>query len=179
MSTEIKAILVIAGIFGGAIAIPAILEKLNDRRELDNDIKKAEIEAEANIKKAEIEASYPPEYWQAKEAEAKANAEVKKAQIESDERLKLDARNREEEELKAIREFEKNAPDAYWEHKRVEEEEKTKRELNAEQEKTAREMNKQRYETEQRLTSQNQELIRNGVSAAERAIRTLSYNRIF
>ena len=121
-------------------------------------IKKKQIEAD--IKKAEIEGQYPPEYWAAKEAESKANAEIEKAKIESDERLVIDLRNRDENERAKKREFEMNAPSEYWEQKKVEEEEITKRRAND-----------QRYKAEVEAAKQHQQTIESGIRAAERAVR--------
>ncbi len=116
--------------------------------------------ADAEIEKAKIQKEYPAEYWQAKEAKAKADAEVKKAKIESDERLELDRRNRQDEEMARKREFEKNAPAEYWEQQRIAEEEKTKRELN-----------RQRYQAEMETAKQHREAIKAGIDAAEKAVR--------
>lgn len=116
---------------------------------------------EAEIKRAEIEGQYPPEYWKAKEAEAKADAEVKKAKIESQERLEIDRRERQEAEVARKREYEMNAPTEYWEQKKVEEQEKTKRELN-----------RQRYNAEMEAAKQHKEAIESGIRATERAIKS-------
>jgi large subunit ribosomal protein L19 len=93
-------------------------------------------------------------------AEAEADAKVRQASIESEERLKLDARNREEAEKKALREFEKNAPAEYWEQKRIEEEQKTKREAD-----------KRRYEAEQEAAKLHNRAIEESAKAAERALK--------
>lgn len=122
--------------------------------------------AEIDLKKAELEASYPPEYWLSKQAIAEAEAEINRAKIESDERLALDSRNRKDAEKAALREFEKNAPAEYWEQKRIESEEQTKRELN-----------KQRYNSEQVIAKQHQQAIEQGLRATERVL--LSNNTSF
>lgn len=121
-------------------------------------IKKKQLEAD--IKKAEIEGQYPSEYWEAKKAEAEATASVKKAQIESEERLVIDLRKRGDEEAARKREFEKTAPPEYWEQQRVEEEERTKRELN-----------EQRYKTEREAAKQHQKAIEYGFKTTERVLR--------
>lgn len=121
-----KTIIAIASGCCGIVGIPALIHYLEKR------------DANAlEAKKAEIAAGYPPEYWEAEAAKAREKGETERAKIESDERLALDRRERETAEAEAKREFEKDAPDSYWEHKRVEEEERTRRELN-----------KQRYEAE-------------------------------
>ena len=114
-------------------------------------------ESEANIRIAEIKATYPPEYWKAKEAEVNAEVDIKKAKIESDERLLIDKRKREENEIACRRNFERNAPAEYWEQKRVAEEERTKRELN-----------RQRYKAEVETAKQHKQAIESGIRATER-----------
>lgn len=90
------------------------------------------------IRIAEEQAKLPPEYWESKKAEAaaeadkhaadkKAETEQQKAKLESEERLKLDARERDAVAHRERLEFEKNAPDSYWESKAKVEEEKTRR----------------------------------------------------
>lgn len=115
---------------------------------------------ELELKKAELEASYPPEYWVAQQAKAEADAKTAQAKIESDERLKVDERERMDAEQARKRAFEKDAPAEYWEQKRIEEEEKTKRDLN-----------RQRYESEKAIAQQHSELIREGAKAADRIAR--------
>lgn len=115
---------------------------------------------DADIKKAELEASYPPEYWVAQQAKAEAEAKTAQAKIESNERLAIDERQRRDIERMKKREFEKNAPTEYWEQKRIEEEEKTKRDLN-----------RQRYESEKAIAQQHSELIKEGARAADRIAR--------
>lgn len=115
--------------------------------------------AEAEVEKARIQKEYPAEYWKAKEAEAKADAEVKKAKIESEERLEIDRRTRNDEEVAQRRAFEKDAPAEYWEQQRIAEEEKTKRELN-----------RQRYQAEMETARQHKEAIKAGIRAAEKAV---------
>lgn len=93
----------------GAVAYSATANKRND------------------LKLAKIEAEYSPEYWEAKKAEAEASVAKHRLEVEAEERLKIDQRVRNDERAKAIREFEKDAPAEYWENKRIEQEEETRR----------------------------------------------------
>ena len=90
-------------------------------------VKKNKNHDEAELEKVRLEASYPPEYWKAKEAEVKADADIQKAKIASQEKLTLDKRDREDREITALRDFEKDAPSEYWAQKEIEEKEKSRR----------------------------------------------------
>ena len=149
MTNENKTIAIAAIGICAFIAIPIVAHQVSAKRNAD-----------VELKKAELEAGYPPEYWQAKKAEAEAKAEVKKAKIESDERLELDRRERHQVEIADKRAFEKNAPAEYWEQKKIEAEEQTKRELNM-----------QRYNAEQEMARQHNELLQKGFTATARALR--------
>lgn len=156
MSGEAKLAILFGVTIGAVIGGFAIDDYIRRRQELQKKLADNELE----LKKAELEGTYPPEYWTAKAAEAEADAKVRQASIESEERLKLDARNREEAEKKALREFEKNAPAEYWEQKRIEEEQKTKREAD-----------KRRYEAEQEAAKLHNRAIEESAKAAERALK--------
>lgn len=101
------------------------------------------------VKKIEQQAKLPPEYWTAKVEEAKASVKKHQMDVESNERMTLDRRNREDAERTAKLEYEKNAPKEYWEHKRIMEEEKTKRDTEHE-----------RIRSEERLARKQAETIR-------------------
>ena len=156
MTGEAK-LLIFIGV-GVAVVLGGI--EVDDYIRRRQELQKKLADNELELKKAELRGSYPPEYWTAKAAEAEADAKVRQASIESEERLKLDARNREEAEKKALREFEKNAPAEYWEQKRIEEEQKTKREAD-----------KRRYEAEQEAAKLHNRAIEESAKAAERAIK--------
>ena len=156
MTGEAK-LLIFIGV-GVAVVLGGI--EVDDYIRRRQELQKKLADNELELKKAELRGTYPPEYWTAKAAEAEADAKVRQASIESEERLKLDARNREEAEKKALREFEKNAPAEYWEQKRIEEEQKTKREAD-----------KRRYEAEQEAAKLHNRAIEESAKAAERAIK--------
>lgn len=100
------------GIFMGAI-VTRRLDKVSKRKQ--------------DILRAQIEATYPSEYWVSKAEAEKASVEKHRIEVESQERLTIDARNRQSAKETSIRDFEKNAPAEYWAHKKIEEEEKTRR----------------------------------------------------
>lgn len=156
MSGEAKVIIFCGACIGIAISGVFFNKYLNDR----NEIQRKQLDNELKLKKAELEGTYPPEYWTAKAAQAEADAKVRQARIETDERLELDARNRKDAEQAAIREFEKNAPAEYWEQKRIEEEQKTKREAD-----------KSRYEAEKEAAKLHNKAIEESAKAAERALK--------
>ncbi len=87
----------------------------------------------ADIKKTELELDFPPEYWEAKKAETEASVRKHEITVASKERLELDARERITNKQIREEEFEKSAPPEYWETKRVEEQERTRREYNKQQ----------------------------------------------
>ena len=121
---------IIFGLGGLAIVAAAIVYIFTDK-----DRKK--------VKKLEAEASLPPEYWAAKVEEAKASVEKHRIDTESQERLTIDSRERTALENTNKREFEKNAPKEYWEHKKIEAEECTKRTIEEERLKNERETARQ------------------------------------
>jgi len=81
-----------------------------------------------NIKQSEAETKMPPEYWIARKAETEADVEKHRISEASNERLVIDLREREETEKARKREFERNAPDEYWQSLAIAEKEKTARE---------------------------------------------------
>jgi len=136
MSNKVVALFGLAGI--GVLCGALIFSR---KMTEDAYTKEKELKYQTDLEIARIKKSYPPEYWNAKAAEAASKADVEKARIESKERLELDQRARKDAEIIRKREFEKNAPTEYWEQKRIEEEEKTKREAD-----------KRRYEAELETT---------------------------
>lgn len=158
MTSEMKILALGFAALGTLIAAPIISKQIDNHRQ-----------AKLELEKAKLESTYPPEYWAAKAAEAEAHAKEEQARIESEERLKIDERNRIALKEQNIREFEKNAPAEYWEQKRVEEEEKTKRALN-----------KQRYDAEREASEQHRRALESAAKAAERAIRrNIGYSTSF
>lgn len=117
MANEVKIAVIVAMTLGGVVGGSLYVRDRDQKRK-----------AATEIEKAQIIATYPPEYWNSKAEEAKAKSETEQACIASEERLKIDERNRIDAEREAKREFEKNAPAEYWEQKRIEESEKTRRE---------------------------------------------------
>ena len=168
ITNEIKMTLIVGGlIVSGVSAVLAYCATENKR----NETRKLEAQTETKrleLYKAEQEAKLPPEYWSAKEAETNANLELEKAKIESAEHLEFDKRNREDARKASIREFEKDAPESYWEHKRFLETEITKREqLRIDDERAKRLMNSERD-----IARRNAEALETGARAIERAVRT-------
>ncbi len=163
ISSELKAALIFGGIVVAGVAYVVTENKRNDYKKA---IKLAEAK-QAELDKAEKEAEFPPEYWAAKEAKTRADAEIRKAEIESKEHLEMDKRNREDVEKAAIREFEKDAPDSYWEHKRYKESEKTKRvQINADEARARR-----LADAERDIARRNAQALEVGAKSLERAIR--------
>lgn len=156
MSGEAKVIIACGACIAAVVGGVFIDKNLKRKQELQKKLSDNELE----LKKAELEGSYPPEYWTAKAAQAEADAKVRQARIESEERLKLDERNRKDAEMEALREFEKNAPAEYWEQKRIEEEQKTKREAD-----------QRRYEAEKEAAKLHNKAIEESAKAAERALK--------
>jgi hypothetical protein len=156
MSGEAKVLIFVGVCAATVIGGFAVDDYIRRKQDLQKKISDNELE----LKKAELEGTYPPEYWTAKAAEAEADARVRQARIESEERLQLDARDRAEKEKEALRKFEQNAPAEYWEQKKFEEEEKTKRESD-----------KRRFEAEQEAAKLHNKAIEESAKAAERAIR--------
>lgn len=156
MSGEAKLAILFGVAIGTVIGGFAIDDYIRRRQDLQKKLADNELE----LKKAELEGTYPPEYWTAKAAKAEADAKVRQASIESEERLKIDARNRKDAEQAALREFEKSAPAEYWEQKRIEEEQKTKREAD-----------QRRYEAEKEAAKLHNKAIEESAKAAERALK--------
>lgn len=113
-----------------------------------------------DLEKTKIQATYPPEYWNAKAAESAANAEIEKTRIERDERLVIDSRVRDSAEKEARRQFEMNAPEEYWAQKRIEEQERTKREAD-----------KLRYQAEEEAARQHRKAVEESARIAEKTIK--------
>lgn len=141
-------------VVGGLLAYTFFKDKTEQKLKYDADIK---------IKEAETK--LPPEYWEAKKAEAQANAEVEKAKIESDERLVKDQRDRLDAEAAATREFEKSAPPEYWEQKRIQEEEETKRQLNEQRYRLEKDISKEHSETLEKLAKMTERTIKSAVNS--------------
>lgn len=159
ISNEIKLALIIGGLITAGVTYCVTESK---KHEAKLETKRLE------LYKAEQEAKLPPEYWSAKEAKVNADLELEKAKIESDKALEIDKRNREDARKAAIREFEKDAPESYWEHKRFQETEITKREqLRMDNERAKRMMNSERD-----IARRNAEAFETGARAIERAVRT-------
>ena len=172
MTNEIKLTIIagttILGLFGAHI----FADQMAKRREMIERQAQKKLEAETELKKAEIEGGYPPEYWIAKKAGAEADAAVRQARIESEERLKIDQRNRDDAERQAIREFEKDAPAEYWAQKRFKEEEETKRkQLEIEDQR------RKRLEQQERdIASKQARALEEGTKTIERALRMANNN---
>ncbi len=156
MTNEVKGLLLLGGIIMAGVSYICTENKRNE-------LKQAEVKRETK----RLEASLPAEYWAAKEAETKANLEKKKIQLENEKQLELDKRNRAEREAQKIREFEKDAPESYWQHKKIEEEEKTKREQMRIDDQKAKRM----AEAEKDVAKRNAEAIEASAKTIERAVR--------
>ena len=168
MSNEFKLTVIIAGMITAGISYIFTENKRSEAKK-EHSIRESK---RLELYKVEKEAALPPEYWSAKEAETNAKLEKDKAKIDAEFRLKVDERNREDERLKAIREFEKDAPESYWQHKALEESEKTKREqLRLENERA-----KRLAETERDIAKRNAEAIERGAKTIERAVRNNRYD---
>ncbi|MBO7451089.1 MAG: hypothetical protein J6U54_12060 [Clostridiales bacterium] len=163
MTNEFKLILAISGIVTAGVAY---IFTENQRNITKQENAKRETKR-LELYKVEKEAALPPEYWSAKEAATNAELETNKAKLDTEYRLEIDKRNRADEKEKAIREFEKDAPESYWNHKRLQEEEKTKREqLRIEDEKS-----KRMAKTEYDIAERNAKAIENGAKTIERVVR--------
>ena len=156
MSGETK--IIALGIVGIAVIAGSIF--VSKSIQMDKETQENEANRQLDLEKTKIKATYPPEYWTAKAAEAAAHAEEEKARIESEERLMIDSRVRAEAEKEAIRKFELNAPAEYWEQKRIEEQEKTKREAD-----------RQRYAAEQEAARQHRKAVEETARIAEKTIK--------
>lgn len=137
------------------------------------------------VKKVKEQAKFPSEYWLAKAEEAKASIEKTRLDNEMKERLTLDQRTRDAAERAKRREFEQRAPKEYWEHKKIEAEERTKREKIAAEEKTKRENEELRMRTmrenerlrteaDRYIARQNSDAITSGARAISASLRQAS-----
>lgn len=106
--------------------------------------------AKEKTKQMQMEIDYPPEYWVAKQAEIEHDIRKHEIDISSKERLAMDKRDREDMARRERIAFEQNAPDGYWESKKVAEQEKTRREMNRQQV----EMNKRQLEANKYIARQ-------------------------
>ena len=135
----------------------------------DLETKKVEAELAAKqieLDKMETESKFPPEYWAAKKAETEASVEKHRIDQESSERLTIDSRNRADAEKAAKRDFEKDAPAEYWTHKKIEEEEKTRRhQMDLDDARLRRQAR-----TEKEIAARNAEALASGAKSLERAI---------
>lgn len=122
------------------------------------------------VKKTEAEATLPPEYWQARVAEAKASIEKHRIDSESKERLTLDLRDREALEQANRREFEKSAPPEYWEHKKIAEEEATKRRIEKLHVDADRDRERDRLDAEKAIAKSKSDAIKDSAKMVSKAI---------
>lgn len=175
INSNIKIAIALAGCVL-VIGTPVVIHEIDKKREKDIRERESIRKTEAEIEIAKIEGTYPPEYWVAKKTKAEREADVKKAQIESDEHLVLDARNREDAEREAIRIFEKDAPEEYWNQKRIEAEEYTKQLKIEMEQKTQQELNRQRFESEKAIAKQHSDAINAGIYATEQLLRRNASN---
>lgn len=129
-------------------------------------LRKQKIDRDSEVEKLKAEASYPPEYWIAKQAEAKANCDIRKAEIESSTKLAIDKRDREDERAKNKMEFEKNAPSEYWNHKEIEEKERSRRH----QMDLDNARSKERDRIDRDIARRNAQAVETGARSLERAV---------
>ena len=163
MSNKVVALFGLAGI---SVLCGALI--FSKKMTEDTYTKEKELKYQTDLEIARIKKSYPPEYWNAKAAEAAAKADVEKARIESKERLEIDQRKREEGERARQMAFEKDAPAEYWEQKRIEETEKTKR-----REMELEDARRKRIEEQERYIAQRHaEAFEKGAKSIERAVRS-------
>lgn len=160
-NSEVKLALGTIGIFAAAGAYIFTANKRNAAKEATA-YRDAQV---AKVKQAEIDAQMPAEYWTAKQAEIEASVEKHRITTESQERLKLDEREREDATAAAKREFEQNAPDGYWAAKKAEEEEKTRRHQMDLDDKRRRDQ----VRADQALANRQAEALENSAKAIERA----------
>lgn len=136
------------------------------------DLKTKKAEFEARQKQIELDileeqTKFPPEYWTAKQVETTASAKKYEIDVASKERLEIDARDRRDAEAAAKREFEKDAPEAYWAQKKVEEEERTRRhQMDLDDHRMRRQA-----EADRDIAKRNAEALESSAKAIERAIR--------
>lgn len=170
MSSEVKIIVGIGVIALGICAINDYNSTQADKRRIAD--KQQAREHERRLK--EMEVDFPPEYWTAKAAEHEASVKKHEIDIKSQELLKIDQRNREDAERKAIREFEKDAPAEYWEQKRIKQEEETKRRQIQADEERARRLD----ERERDIARKNADAIEKAAKTAERIARSANYGTV-
>ncbi len=170
ISSEVKVIAGIGTIVLGMFAIHAYEESQYQKRIMADKQKAREHERQLK----EMEVDLPPEYWTAKAAEHEASVRKHEIDIQSQERLKIDQRNREDAERQAIREFEKDAPAEYWEQKRIKQEEETKRRQIQADEERARRLD----ERERDIARKNAAAIENAAKTAERIARSANYSAV-
>ena len=165
-SSEIKIVAGIGVACVGIIAYAYVKKQDLKTKEAENLVKAKQIEFD----KMEQETKLPPEYWTAKKAESEASVEKYRIDKESSERLTIDSRDRKAAEDQAKREFEKDAPPEYWAHKKVEEEEKTRRH---QMDLDDARLNRQ-AQTERAIAAKNAEALASGAKSLERAITNAS-----
>ena len=171
MTSEIKIIIIATAGVAALMGTYAVSDYFSKKREMLERQADKQRDADTQLKKAEIESTYPPEYWVAKKAEIEADEAVRKAQIESEERLKIDQRDRDDQRRKETIEFEKDAPESYWQHKKFKEEEETKRK----QMEIDDNRRKRLEEQERELARKNAKAFEEGIKTLERGIRTANY----
>ena len=123
VSQETKLIIGIATVTLGLSGLIVYTISQEDKRKYSDKERQRQHELELEKEKAKL----PPEYWNAMAEEHKASVKKHEIDVQSKEKLELDERDRKDAENERIREYEKNAPAEYWEQKRIEQEEKTKR----------------------------------------------------
>lgn len=166
ISSEAKIVAGIGAVIVGMFALTIYHGAQVDKRKYADKERQRQHDLDLKSK----EATFPPEYWTAKAAEYEASVRKHQIDIQSEERLKIDQRNREDAEKQAIREFEKDAPAEYWEQKRLAEEEKTKRKQIQVEEERSRRLD----EREREIARRNAQAIEAGAKSLERAIRHAS-----
>jgi len=167
ISSEVKIVAGIGTVVFGMFIIH-IYEEFQKQKRIMADKQRTR---EHELQLRETEVALPPEYWTAKAAEHEASVKKHEIDIQSQERLKIDQRNREDAERQAIREFEKDAPESYWQHKRFQEEELTKRKQLEIEDQRRRRLEEQ----ERDITAKQVRSLEEGTKALEKALRTANY----
>lgn len=122
------------------------------------------------VEKLAVESKLPTEYWEAKKEEAKASIEKARIETELKERLEVDARKRSDAARREKMAFEKNAPAEYWAHKKVVEEEETKRR----HDRQVLESEQNRLEADKYIARKNSEALASGARSVGYALRTIA-----